>query len=306
MASMTGGTPPISPVSTANPNVRRSEILKLFKIVDVDGSGVLDKDELKTLMKTVLGHDSDQTAVDFLWDKLDTDKDGSVTYDEFVKAAEAWIDEGEAHNKHSSAESPVTKRRSWHAQMRQFLQQTDHKDIVLHKDLFAVFEGRGCEEGLTVLHQEAKESLRERIMPRVEAELEDEAAYDARGWKAGLPSSSKARKKKHLQLMCEKYYCVEDQKYRFWEVRISCDFLPFRFHLVLLRLCFIPAFLPVCLSACLLACGFRVLFRTLPQLTINLLCFCNHIGFIEGSLQQPRRRWAETSSWRGCLLPADD
>ena len=250
MASMTGGTPPISPVSTANPIVRRSEILKLFKIVDVDGSGVLDKDELKTLMATVLGHEIDQTAVDFLWQKLDTDEDGSVTYDEFVKAAEAWIDEGEAQNKHS-AESPVAKRRSWHAQIRQFLQQTDHKDIVLHKDLFAVFEGRGCEEGLTVLYQEAKKNLKERIIPRVKAELEDEAAYNARGWKAGLPSSSKGRKIKHLEMMEGKYYCVEDQKYRFWEVRIFCDFLPFHFHLVLLRLCFIPAFLPACLPACL-------------------------------------------------------
>jgi Ca2+-binding EF-hand superfamily protein len=63
---------------------RRAEVQKLFNIVDVDGSGVIDKDEMAHLLQS-LGLTLSVEEIDVGFAKLDKDSDGAVDFDEFYQ-----------------------------------------------------------------------------------------------------------------------------------------------------------------------------------------------------------------------------
>ena len=62
------------------------ELRKAFSAMDANGDGVVEKDELKNLLKG-LGEDVNDAVVDEMMALADTDGDGKVNFEEFVKAA---------------------------------------------------------------------------------------------------------------------------------------------------------------------------------------------------------------------------
>lgn len=63
---------------------RRAEVQKLFNVVDVDGSGIIDKDEMAHLLQG-LDLTLSVEEIDIGFAKLDTDSDGAVDFDEFYQ-----------------------------------------------------------------------------------------------------------------------------------------------------------------------------------------------------------------------------
>ena len=63
-----------------------AELKKAFTVMDANGDGVVTKDELKTLLKG-LGEDVTDDVVDEMIKIADTDGDGKIQFEEFVKAA---------------------------------------------------------------------------------------------------------------------------------------------------------------------------------------------------------------------------
>ena len=63
-----------------------AELKKAFTVMDANGDGVVTKDELKSLLKG-LGEDVTDDVVDEMIKIADTDGDGKIQFEEFVKAA---------------------------------------------------------------------------------------------------------------------------------------------------------------------------------------------------------------------------
>lgn len=61
---------------------RRAEVHKLFKLVDEDSSGVIDKVEMVTLLSS-LGKSLTREEIDEGFAKLDKDSSGTIDFDEF-------------------------------------------------------------------------------------------------------------------------------------------------------------------------------------------------------------------------------
>ena len=75
----------------AVPPEKLTELKELFAKLDEDRSGMLSKDEVKDALLL------DDDAFAILWGKADTDGDGSITFEEFLKASEAF-EEADADN----------------------------------------------------------------------------------------------------------------------------------------------------------------------------------------------------------------
>jgi calmodulin len=67
---------------------RRTEVQKLFDVVDDDGSGLIDKEEMSQLLAS-LGKSFPQEEIDKGFAKLDKDSSGQIDFDEFY----AWYKE---------------------------------------------------------------------------------------------------------------------------------------------------------------------------------------------------------------------
>jgi calmodulin len=67
---------------------RRTEVQKLFDVVDTDGSGLIDRDEMVQLLIS-LGKPVPQEEIDKGFEKLDKDSSGHIDFDEFY----AWYKE---------------------------------------------------------------------------------------------------------------------------------------------------------------------------------------------------------------------
>jgi len=64
-------------------NEEIERVKEQFTIVDQDGSGLIEKEELEVLL-SILGMDPDAENLDSLFEVLDTDKDGFINFEEFV------------------------------------------------------------------------------------------------------------------------------------------------------------------------------------------------------------------------------
>lgn len=69
-----------------------AEIRKAFHACDSDGSGVIEQNELSSVMRELGEHPSDEELRDLLKD-LDADGDGTISWDEFLQAMSEWIAE---------------------------------------------------------------------------------------------------------------------------------------------------------------------------------------------------------------------
>jgi len=58
------------------------ELMEAFKLFDLDGSGTISRDELKTLMKN-LGQALTDSEIDAMIDEVDENLDGEISFDEF-------------------------------------------------------------------------------------------------------------------------------------------------------------------------------------------------------------------------------
>ena len=63
---------------------RRTEVRRLFDIIDKDGSGYIDKNEVEELLK-LLNRKSDKSTIDEGFAKLDTDKSGTLDFEKFYE-----------------------------------------------------------------------------------------------------------------------------------------------------------------------------------------------------------------------------
>ena len=64
------------------------ELKKAFAVMDKNGDGVVEKDELRTLLQG-LGEDVTEEVIDEMIKIADTNGDGKVDFNEFCKAASA-------------------------------------------------------------------------------------------------------------------------------------------------------------------------------------------------------------------------
>lgn len=67
----------------------QAEILEAFKVFDVDGNGTITADELKQVMGN-LGHPITDDEVQAMIARVDTNADGKIDYNEFVRLMESW------------------------------------------------------------------------------------------------------------------------------------------------------------------------------------------------------------------------
>jgi hypothetical protein len=204
MAAMS--TPPTSPVSSKGPGLFRSEIIKIFKAVDLDGSGVIETTELSALISHVLGKDPTPGQLEFVRKKVDEDDNGSIEQDEFVNAITSWLKE--VNSSEQAMDSP-TKRKNMHIQIKQFFQQTAHADINE-----ATVENP-TDSQLRAFFRYAKQQIHE-LLAEAEAESAGTQIRDESGWKAGMPATSKARKVEALTYLKETCYCGSMEY--FWQV----------------------------------------------------------------------------------------
>jgi len=62
-----------------------SALRYLFRSVDVDGNGTLDREEITRMIKNVIDMDVTDEVVDLAFSEMDTDGSGDVDFDEFVQ-----------------------------------------------------------------------------------------------------------------------------------------------------------------------------------------------------------------------------
>jgi len=64
-------------------NSRHKDMFKAFRQLDLDNSGRLSKSEMKRAL-SIWNVELDGASLDLMYDSLDKDKDGGVSYEEFV------------------------------------------------------------------------------------------------------------------------------------------------------------------------------------------------------------------------------
>jgi calmodulin len=61
------------------------ELREAFKCIDLDGNGVISKEELKQIVLKTMQSEIDEKEIDEMMREADIDGDGFINYDEFVK-----------------------------------------------------------------------------------------------------------------------------------------------------------------------------------------------------------------------------
>jgi calcium-dependent protein kinase len=62
------------------------EVDELFRAMDIDGDGILTKEEIKASYQEILGRSLRDDEVDAIFDRVDADASGTISYSEFVVA----------------------------------------------------------------------------------------------------------------------------------------------------------------------------------------------------------------------------
>jgi calcium-dependent protein kinase len=63
------------------------EVDELFRAMDIDGDGILTKDEIKASYQDILGRNLSDDEVETMFDRVDADANGTISYSEFVVAS---------------------------------------------------------------------------------------------------------------------------------------------------------------------------------------------------------------------------
>ena len=63
---------------------QEEELKERFKLFDVDGNGLISREELRQVMRT-LGEKLTDEDIDDMIEEADVDGDGAINYEEFVK-----------------------------------------------------------------------------------------------------------------------------------------------------------------------------------------------------------------------------
>ena len=65
--------------------LKEDKLFEAFRAFDKDGSGKISKDEIKQILRIQV---QDEGIIDDMISKYDTDKDGEIDYNEFLKMME--------------------------------------------------------------------------------------------------------------------------------------------------------------------------------------------------------------------------
>jgi len=109
---------------------QRAELIKVFSIADRDGDGIIDSSELGNIMKTLAGATPSPQELQSLMEKMDANKDGRITVDEFVTALSVWLKEEETGQKDGSTIGSPRKRKA---------NQTSETRTRIHKRISSFF-----------------------------------------------------------------------------------------------------------------------------------------------------------------------
>merc|ERR1719159_1746637 len=94
-------------------------IVQTFKKFDQNGDGMISREELKRILGAISGNEFSDSAVDDLLQASDTNKDGFISYEEFV----AWVTKDLQETKEPETEEfkPLDKRGTFNVDYRKLL-----------------------------------------------------------------------------------------------------------------------------------------------------------------------------------------
>lgn len=112
-------------------NKNEQQVVNVFNVCDLDGSGDIDKQELKI----VCNHLNNE-QIDRVFDTLDTNKDGLISFDEFSKGFNEI--ESKTKPKISKNELRIKKKNEIYEKSRNQLkdQNNNEKDLIDDSFLF--------------------------------------------------------------------------------------------------------------------------------------------------------------------------
>jgi len=98
-------------VKNMNQKDDEGTLIEAFNILDEDGSGSIERGELRAMMKNFskATEEIDDGEIDALLQEADKDGDGQISFDEFTKAMLA----DESEHAEQAQESPTPKSPKW-------------------------------------------------------------------------------------------------------------------------------------------------------------------------------------------------
>ena len=87
----------------------RRNLRRIFQSFDEDGSGSIDVDELREVMKVYLGHEMNQVQLQELVMQVDSDGTGELNFDQFVHLCNLWKEVCQFNFLNTDANSEATK-----------------------------------------------------------------------------------------------------------------------------------------------------------------------------------------------------
>lgn len=98
--------------SAGSGGVSIHELRELFNSIDVDGSGAIDADEMKTALELMGIHLSDENMAE-LMEGVDDDGSGELEFDEFVEIMTTKLGIGKPHERDWRKASRTALRRAF-------------------------------------------------------------------------------------------------------------------------------------------------------------------------------------------------
>ncbi len=80
-----------SPLDINFPNIPNLGSKVIFSIADIDGSGSINSKELSKVIEKVINAKPSSSDLEMLMKKMDTNNDGSISWDEFLTAMTEWL-----------------------------------------------------------------------------------------------------------------------------------------------------------------------------------------------------------------------
>lgn len=146
-----------------------AEIKKVWAICDKDGSGSIDANELKIVMKELAGMEPSPTELDQLLRLIDENNDGIISWEEFLAALGKWLAEENGKGDSSSSSisgkrkeaptSPMQARVKIHQRISmffmQFKRESDFNEI---RDKFRSLNQGGFHDDISLIFDDMNDS----------------------------------------------------------------------------------------------------------------------------------------------------